>query len=195
MHARGACQPLRPRWLQAIHIVARTILCKFKMAAVMILGWLAQYYVYEPKLLKIVKDILNLALNFFFFFSVCPRNMILSETSGSITSHFYPRLYSDNQTCIWQITAKQGNWVKLEITAYNIQQCRPNCTCDYLQVQNGFSYDATGKICGVSGIKPITYYSLKESLTVLFVSDSTQSKSYDGFEATYKQLNHTPPSK
>ena len=120
--------------------------------------------------------------------------MILSETSGSITSHFYPRLYSDNQTCIWQITAKQGNRVKLEITNYNIQQCGPDCTCDYLQVQNGFSDDATGKICGVH-MKSIAYYSLQESLTVLFVSDSTQSKSYDGFEATYQQLNHSPPSK
>ena len=114
--------------------------------------------------------------------------MILSETSGSITSPFYPRLYPDNQTCSWQIKAKQGNRVKLEITNYNIQQCgNSNCTCDYLQV-NDSSDDATEKICGASGINPITYYSLQESLTVLFVSDSTHSKSYDGFEATYKQF-------
>ena len=96
--------------------------------------------------------------------------------------------------CSWQITAKQGNRAKLEITEYNIQQCDPDCTCDYLQVQNGFSDDATGKICGVS-LNTITYYSLQESLTVLFMSDSTQSKSYDGFEATYQQFNHSPPSK
>ena len=121
--------------------------------------------------------------------------MTLHETSGSITSPFYPRLYPDNQMCRWQIKAKQGNRVKLEITEYNIQQCRPDCTCDYLQVQNGFSDDATGKICSVSGMNPVTYYSLQESLTVLFVSDSTQSKSYDGFMATYKQLNYSPPSK
>ena len=130
-----------------------------------------------------------------FIFSVCPGNMILNETSGSITSPFLPRLYPDNQMCSWQITAKQGYRAKLEITEYNIQRCGPDCKCDYLQVQNGFSDDATGKICGVSGINPITYYSLQESLTVLFVSDSTQSKSYDGFEATYQQLNYSPPSK
>ena len=97
--------------------------------------------------------------------------------------------------CSWQITAKQGNRVKLEITGCNIQKCgNSNCTCDYLQVQNGFSDDATGKICGVH-LKSIAYYSLQESLTVLFVSDSTESKSYDGFEATYQQLNYSPPSK
>ena len=129
------------------------------------------------------------------FFAVCPGHMILSETAGSITSPFYPRLYPDNQMCSWQITAKQGNRVKLEITDYNIQECgNSNCTCDYLQVQNGFSDDATGKICGVIP-HTITYYSLQESLTVLFVSDSTQSKSYDGFKATYQQFNHSPPSK
>ena len=121
--------------------------------------------------------------------------MILSQTSGSITSPFYPRLYPDYQKCQWQITAKQGNRVKLEITDYIIQECDySNCTCDYLQVLNGFSDDATGKICGVS-FNTITYYSLQESLTVMFVSDSTQSKSYDGFEATYQQLNQSPPSK
>ena len=121
--------------------------------------------------------------------------MTLSETSGSITSPFYPRNYPDNQKCSWQITAKQGNYVQLEVKEYHIQKCdRSNCTCDYLQVQNGFSDDATGKICGVS-LNTTTYYSFQESLTVQFVSDSTKSKSYDGFEATYQQLNHSPPSK
>ena len=120
--------------------------------------------------------------------------MILSETSGSITSPFYPRLYPDNQMCSWQITVKQGNRVKLEITDYNIQQCGADCTCDYLQVKNGFSDYTPIKMCAVIP-HTIAYYSLQESLTVLFVSDSTDSKSYDGFEATYQQFNHSPPSK
>ncbi|XP_078369293.1 cubilin-like [Oculina patagonica] len=129
---------------------------------------------------------------------LCPRGITLTEASGVITSPYFPRLYPDNQNCSWQITAPQGNRVKLEIAnTLNIQQCGPlpDCTCDYLQVQNGFSADHNGddRICSVPG-EAKTYYSTHESLKVLFVSDDTGSKQYDGFEATYTQLNYSPPS-
>ncbi|KAL9973059.1 hypothetical protein ACROYT_G019468 [Oculina patagonica] len=128
---------------------------------------------------------------------LCPRGITLTKASGVITSPYYPRLYPDNQNCSWQITAPQGNRVKLEIAiTLNIQQCglQPDCTCDYLQVQNGFSADHNGddRICGAPG-ETKTYYSTHESLKVLFVSDVTGSKQYDGFEATYTQLTYSPP--
>ena len=134
-----------------------------------------------------------------FLLSVCPRDITLTETSGVITSPFNPRNYPDNQNCSWQITARQGNRVKLVIAnSLNIQDCgSPNvCPCDYLQVQNGFSADwnRNGKICGVP-FKTITYYSTVESLKVVFVSDNTGSKQYNGFAATYTQLKYSPPSK
>ena len=131
---------------------------------------------------------------------MCPASITLTETSGVITSPFYPRMYPDNQKCGWQITARQGNYVKLEIAiTLNIQQCGSQlyeCSCDYLQVQHGFSADPNGnkKICGAPGQTKI-YYSTHETLKVLFVSDDKGSKQYDGFEATYTQLDHTPPSK
>ena len=79
-----------------------------------------------------------------------------------------------------------------------IQQCglQNACTCDYLQVQNGLTTDPdlNDKICGAPG-ETITYYSILEILKVLFVSDDTQSKQYDGFSATYTQLSYTPASK
>ncbi len=132
-------------------------------------------------------------------FSVCPGSIILTDRSGIITSPYYPRLYPGNQNCSWQIIAPQGNRVKLEIAiTLNIQQCgpQPDCTCDYLQVQNGFSADPNGneRICGAPS-KTKTYYSTHESLKVLFVSDDDRPKQYDGFEATYTQLNYSPPSK
>ncbi|KAJ7373401.1 tolloid-like [Desmophyllum pertusum] len=122
--------------------------------------------------------------------------MILNETSGVISSPLYPRHYPDNQTCSWQITASQGNHVVLEITTTDVHSCGASgeCTCDYLQVQNGFSVDpgASGRICGIN-LPKISYYSIHESLKVMFVSDSSSSKRNDGFQATYKQLNYTPP--
>ncbi|KAJ7357697.1 hypothetical protein OS493_023830 [Desmophyllum pertusum] len=77
--------------------------------------------------------------------------MTLDETSSIISSPYYPRKYPDNQTCNWQITASQGNRIVLEIEPINIESCGASgeCTCDYLQVQNGFSVDpgASGRIC------------------------------------------------
>ena len=145
------------------------------------------------------RSAVTLILNeiYFLLFSVCPKGIILTETSGVITSPFNPRNYPDNQNCSWQITARQGNRVKLVISdTLNIQECGSLCTCDYLKVQNGFSADLNGneKICGFP-FKYLTYYSTFESLKVLFVSDDTGSKQYHGFKATYTQLNYTPPSK
>ncbi|KAJ7357698.1 Bone morphogenetic protein 1 [Desmophyllum pertusum] len=97
---------------------------------------------------------------------LCPASMTLNETSGVISSPYNPRKYPDNQTCNWQITASHGNRIVLEIEPINIESCGASgeCTCDYLQVQNGFSVDPV--------IRPSPYH---------------------GFQATYKQLNYTPP--
>ena len=129
----------------------------------------------------------------FLFFSVCPEDITLSQQSGVITSPFYPRKYPDNQTCAWKISAEQGNYIKLDISL-NMQTCQ-SCSCDYLQIENGFSDDMNQneRICDSSGTK--TVYSTHGRLKVLFVSDDTRHKLYDGFTATYTQLNHTPPSK
>ena len=114
----------------------------------------------------------------------------LNETSGIITSPFYPRYYPDYQECRWQITASKGNHVVMIIEEMSIQRCGQRCTCDYLKVQNGLSYDGynDGKKCGY---RTVIYYSISESLTVLFVSDGSYSKRYRGFKATYIQANDT----
>ena len=131
-----------------------------------------------------------------FCFSVCPKGVTLNETSGVFTSPFYPRKYPDDQRCAWKISVAQGNYIKLDIRRPNIQRCDSTCLCDYVQIQDGFSDyrpNEHGKVCGTTNTK--TFYSTHSSLEVLFVSDNTSSKIFDGFEATYTQLNHTPPSK
>ena len=114
----------------------------------------------------------------------------LNETSGVITSPFYPRYYPGYQECRWQITASKGNHVVMIIEDMNIQRCGQTCTCDYLEVRNGLSSDGynDGRKCGY---RTVIYYSMSESLTVLFVSDGSYSKYYSGFKATYIQANHT----
>ena len=129
-------------------------------------------------------------------FSVCPADVILDETSGSFSSPFNPRNYPFNQTCSWKIIGKQGYRVELTIPDYNLERCGgAACLCDYMEVQNSFSDKALpGKLCGTPRFIPFIFYSLHESLRVVFVSDDT-NMDYDGFGATYKLLNYSPPSK
>ena len=129
-------------------------------------------------------------------FSVCPTDVILDETSGSFSSPFNPRNYPFNQTCSWKIIGKQGYHVELSLPDDNIQRCGGiACSCDYMEVQNSFSDQVPpGKLCGTPRFIPVIFYSLHESLRVVFVSDDT-SMDFDGFEATYRLLNYSPPSK
>ena len=121
--------------------------------------------------------------------------MILDETSGSFSSPFHPRKYPVDQTCSWKIIGKQGYRVELTIPDYNLEHRRgATCVWDYIEVQNSFSFVALpGKLCGKPRFIPVKFYSLHESLRVLFVSD--HNNGFKGFGATYKLLNYSPPSK
>ncbi|XP_066014896.1 hemicentin-1-like [Pocillopora verrucosa] len=125
---------------------------------------------------------------------LCPTDMILDEASGSFSSPFNPRNYPFNQTCSWNITGKQGYHVELTIPDYNMERCGgAACSCDYMEIQNSFSDEALpGKLCGTPRNVPVKFYSLHESLRVLFVSDDA-NMDYEGFGATYKLLNYSPP--
>ena len=149
--------------------------------------------------------------------AVCPKLAILNETSGVITSPFYPRNYPDYQRCSWQITASKGNHVVLIIEYMYIQQCGVSCTCDHLEIKNGSSFDGlyyiSEKRCGRNHYYcyryrhpydlynyysyrycfywPILFHAHRESLEVLFLSDGSSTKIYSGFKATYVQVNRT----
>lgn len=125
-------------------------------------------------------------IQLFFCFAVCPH-LILSETSGVITSPNFPLNYPENQTCSWQIIARKGKRVKLVIQSLEIQYCRA-CSCDYLEIENASFADGTPnkkRECGVF-FGNITYYSQQDRLRVLFVSDSSQRAR--GFTAVYTQV-------
>ena len=120
---------------------------------------------------------------------MCPNLTILNDPSGVITSPLYPGHYPYNQSCSWQITASKGKRVKLVIEYMDIQQCGANCTCDYLEIQNGsLAGDGTpgGRTCGHRTYD--LYYSDRESLKVLFVSDGN-GKWWNGFRAIYTHVN------
>ena len=117
--------------------------------------------------------------------AVCPNLITLNESTGVITSPFYPRRYQNNHRCRWQIAASKGKRVKLVIEDIRITQCGSSCRCDYLEVQNGSIFGdgaPNGRMCGYL-MGNITYYSFHERLTVLFVSNV--HRKFLGFKATY----------
>ena len=133
---------------------------------------------------------LLIGLSDLFCLAVCPNLTTLNESSGVITSPFYPRYYPVNQRCSWQITASKGKRIVLDIENMYITTCR-DCSCDYLEIEYGLPLDgvSAGRRCGYK-YRPLAYVSLRESLKVLFVSDGN-NRWYSGFRATYTQVNHT----
>ena len=119
---------------------------------------------------------------------MCPKLAILNETSGVITSPFYPRYYPGYQECRWQITARKGKRINLVIEDMAIGFWHASCRYGYLEIKND-SYSrnsSSGRICGyLNG----TVFSSIENLIVLFVSRYIRDR---GFKVTYHQVNsHT----
>ena len=115
----------------------------------------------------------------------------LNETSGVLTSPYYPRPYPSNEKCSWKIIASKGERIVLVIKDIYIRNCGSSCTCDYLEIQNGSSSD------GISGRRRcryedrgIVYHSVKDVLRVTFVSDSDTYREYRGFKATYIKVKY-----
>ena len=116
----------------------------------------------------------------------------LNETSGVLTSPYYPRRYPSNEKCSWKIIASKGERILLFIEDLHIAPCGSSCTCDYLKIQNGSSSDGISvrRRCRYYTDRGIVYHSVKDVLRVTFVSDSALYPLYRGFKATYIKVKY-----
>ena len=116
----------------------------------------------------------------------------LNETSGVLTSPYYPRRYPSTVKCSWKIIASKGERILLFIENIQITYCGSSCTCDYLEIQNGSSSDGISgrRRCRYYADRGIVYHSVKDVLTVTFVSDSSTYRRYRGFKATYIKVKY-----
>ena len=116
----------------------------------------------------------------------------LNETSGILTSPYYPRRYPSNVKCSWKIIASKGERILLFIEDIHIANCGLSCTCDYLEIQNGSSSDGISgrRRCRYYTDRGIVYHSVKDVLRVTFVSDSGTYRRYRGFKATYIKVKY-----
>ncbi|XP_030915740.1 deleted in malignant brain tumors 1 protein [Geospiza fortis] len=110
---------------------------------------------------------------------------LLSSSSGTLQSPFYPRNYPNNANCVWEIQVESNFRVTLTFT--DIQMEGGRCLSDYVEIYDGplHSSPLLGKIC--SGYYP-TYTSSSNLLSVRFHSNSRHT--YRGFQANY----HSTPA-
>ncbi|XP_059708142.1 deleted in malignant brain tumors 1 protein-like isoform X2 [Haemorhous mexicanus] len=110
---------------------------------------------------------------------------LLSSSSGTLQSPFYPRNYPNNANCVWEIQVQSNFRVTLTFT--DIQMEGGRCLSDYVEIYDGplHTSPVLGKIC--SGYYP-TYTSSSNLLSVRFHSDSRHT--YRGFQANY----HSTPA-
>ena len=115
-----------------------------------------------------------------------------NETSGVLTSPYYPRPYPSNEKCSWKITASKGERIVLVIKDIYIRNCGSSCTCDYLEIQNGSSSDGISgrRRCRYYKDRGIVYHSAKDVLRVTFVSGPSTYRRYLGFKATYIKVKY-----
>ena len=116
----------------------------------------------------------------------------LNETSGVLTSAYYPRRYPSNEKCSWKIIASKGERIVLVIKDIDIRNCGSSCTCDYLEIQNGSSSDGISgrRRCSYYNDRGTVYYSATDVLSVTFVSDIGTYGRYRGFKATYIKVKY-----
>ena len=116
----------------------------------------------------------------------------LKETSGVLTSPYYPMRYPSNENCSWKITASEGERIVLVVEDLYIQNCGSSCSCDYLEIQNGSSSDGISgrRRCRYNKDRGIVYHSAKDVLRLTFVSDSSTCSWCRGFKATYIKVKY-----
>ena len=128
---------------------------------------------------------------------------ILKETSGVITSPFYPRYYSNKQSCSWEIRARKGKRILLTIENMDIGEmdigdssgdwgCGEEWSslCGYLEIQGGSisGYDGPKwRLCSVPLTANATDVWFKDRIKVLFVPDSTIGRG-TRFKISYTQV-------
>ena len=107
---------------------------------------------------------------------------ILTSSTGSIQSLFYPSPYPLSTTCIWTIHVPFNQKIILNFAAFEIEGTT-NCSSDYLELRSGSTSTAPliTRLCGF--VNPGQVIIPNNNLYLRFTSDGTYSP--PGFNLTY----------
>ncbi|XP_062071161.1 deleted in malignant brain tumors 1 protein-like [Lepus europaeus] len=109
---------------------------------------------------------------------------LLTNSSGSLSSPWYPQKYPTNVVCAWDIQVDSRAHVKLTFQVVKLENFY-GCPYDFIEIFDGPQSESfsLGKFC--SGATPV-FTSSANHLTVVFHSDAIITNS--GFHASYESL-------
>ncbi|XP_075972498.1 cubilin homolog [Anticarsia gemmatalis] len=110
----------------------------------------------------------------------------LSNYRKMFSSPNYPKTYSPNQECAWEIDAGLGFRVSLKFTGRISIEQSPNCTKDAVIIYDwkNNDYVEMGRVCGRH--LPPSYNSTNSKLKVVFRTDAQTN--LDGFQAIWDHI-------
>ncbi|XP_076019983.1 bone morphogenetic protein 1-like isoform X2 [Genypterus blacodes] len=106
----------------------------------------------------------------------------ITRLNGSLSSPGWPKEYTPNKNCVWQLVAPIQYRITLLFDVFEIEG-NDVCKYDYVEVHSGSSADSKphGKFCGAE--KPEAITSQHNNMRIEFKSDNTVSKK--GFRAHF----------
>ncbi|XP_076454328.1 uncharacterized protein LOC143289237 isoform X2 [Babylonia areolata] len=110
---------------------------------------------------------------------------------GTVHSPNFPGNYSNNQTCVYIITAPPGYQITLTFTDVDIEPARA-CLFDFVQILDGPDENSpkiVNRLCNTSVPGPVRTFG--NQMRIKFVSDSSNTRR--GFRATFVSANLQAP--
>ncbi|CAB3235739.1 unnamed protein product [Arctia plantaginis] len=108
---------------------------------------------------------------------------LLTFYDNVFTSPNYPKMYSANQECLWEIKADTGYRISLRFFDRFAIEDRKNCTKDVLIIYDWIedTYNEIGRVCGRQ--TPLPFNSTNNRMKVVFRTDAETN--LDGFKALW----------
>ncbi|XP_061591640.1 ST14 transmembrane serine protease matriptase b [Cololabis saira] len=107
----------------------------------------------------------------------------LTGDKGSISSPFFPNNYPPRASCVWNIEAPKGKFVKIQFNKFSVGNHSKDCPNDYVEVNNE-------RLCG-RNLKNSVVTSKSNKMTIKFTSDASYVD--QGFTAEYEAFVPTDP--
>ena len=115
----------------------------------------------------------------------------LNGTSGTLFSPSYPQIYPPNMTCTWIITVPEGEFVRLKLTSFHLED---SCIGAKLEIgdRKNSSNDLLKSFCGKKFES--SSFSSGRYLWIRFVSPDIKDLIGTGFSAVFEAVKQCKPS-
>lgn len=130
--------------------------------------------------------LLSMTVALMFAATICSGNVVINDVSGDFTDGSGDKKYLNGMACSWTIAPGVGEFILVEIKAFNVQYSE-NCDKDCLTIHAGAS-STNPAVASFSGAYiPPPVFVLGDTVTVAWNTDSSVVS--DGFELIFVTYN------